>query len=224
MTTTPNRQRRGVPRWVWVLVGLAVAIALVVGVSMVFSKNRANTATPAPTPAPSASSAATAGADGCIAGRDNDAKSLIAGAKEQPQTEAGAAATAAGFMRFTYQYPWPSQSELTSSFSALSIAKDPKDAAEAAQEARSAPGPENARTGGMSFADARYVIEPTSTTEKVQIAIAAQSVADGVLNGNSVAMTLTMNWDDGVWRFADLQDGRSAEEILSQGTAFVGGC
>ncbi|MGP5220407.1 hypothetical protein [Arthrobacter rhombi] len=200
---------------------IVLVAGLVVGVSMFYAKSRKDEAT---APAPSSAPAAASGADGCIAGRDNDAKSLIEGAKKQAHTEDGAAATAAGFMRFTYRYPWASQADMTSAFAALSIAKDPKDAAEAAKTARSAPGPESANTAGMSFADARYVIEPESTPNKVQVTIASQTVTDGTLNGNSVSMTLTMNWDDGVWKFADLVDEPSTEDILSTGTAFVGGC
>ena len=220
--TTRSETRRPIPRWVWVLVAVLIVVGLVAGVSVFYASTRKDEATaPAPSSAPTAASS---GADGCIAGRDNDAKSLIEGAKKQAHTDEGAAATAAGFMRFTYRYPWASQEDMTSAFAALSIAEDPKDAAEAAKNARSAPGPDSANTAGMSFADARYVIEPESTPNKVQVTIASQTVTDGTLNGNSVSMTLTMNWDDGVWKFADLVEGSSTEDILSTGTAFVGGC
>lgn len=217
MTTTPNRQRRGVPRWVWVLLCLVLAIALVVGVSMVFSKNRVSTATPDPTPATSA-------ADGCIAGRDNDAKSLIAGAKKQPQSEAGATATAAGFMRLLMQYPWPSEAELTTAFSDLSMAENKQDAVQVARELRSNPGPKTARTAGSSFADARYLVEAGNTPKQVQVSIAAQGVTDGTLSGSETSMTFTMVWDDGVWKLADFGEGSNKAEILNNGAAFVGGC
>lgn len=221
MSTTPNRQRRGVPRWVWVLAGLVVAIALVVGVSMVFAKNRATTATPDPTPAPSA---VASGAYGCIAGRDNDSKSLIAGAKKQPQTEAGAAATAAGLMRFMMRYPWPSERELTSAFSSLSMVENTQEAATVAKQFRENAGPKTARTAGSSFADARYLVEPASSPEKVQLSIAAQAVTDGTLNGNTTTMTFSMAWSDGRWKLSDFGGDASEEEVIANGSSFVGGC
>lgn len=218
METESRKQKKGIPRWIWVLIALVVTGALVAGISAFFAQDRTPTEPPPPA---SSSSASAGGADGCIAGRDNDAESLVAGAHEQAQTEAGAAAVAAGFLRFTYSYPWPSEDELTTVFSELSVTED---AREAARSARSASGPETARTAGLSFADARYVIEPGSTSEQVRVSVAAQAVTDGTLNGLSMVMTVTMNWDDGVWRFADLGEESNESEILSNGAAFVGGC
>lgn len=222
MTTTPHRQKKRFPRWVFVLVVLVVVGAAVAGISALFASNRA--ATQAPPPPPPSSSVAMPGADGCIAGRDNDAKSLIAGAREQPQSEAGAVATAAGIMRFLMQYPWPNEQELITTFSELSMAEDVQDAEEAAEGFLSSAGPETARTAGSSFADARYIVEPGSAPAQIRISVAAQAVTDGTLNGSAVAMTFTMNWDDEVWKVEDLGEGSAESEILSNGAAFVGGC
>lgn len=220
MTTTPNRQKRGVPRWVWVLAGLVVAIALVVGVSVVFAKNRATTTTPAPTPSPSA---ATSGADGCIAGRDNDAKSLIAGARKQGQSDAGAAATAAGLFRFMFQYPWPKAHDLELMMRQLSTVDD-AEIASTAEALRETPGPKEARTAGYSIAEGRYVIEPGSTSTSVVVSVSAGAITDGQLNGETLTKTFTMVWQDDVWQLdgsnSNADDGGPADA----GVAFVGGC
>lgn len=203
------------------MIALVVAGALVTGISAFFARDRAATDTPEPTPS---ASPATAGADGCIAGRNNDAKSLVAGAREQAQTEAGAAAVAAGFLRFTYSYPWPSQEELTTAFSELSLVGETREAEDAAQGVRSNAGPESARTAGLAFADARYLVEPGGPPEEVNVSVAAQAVTDGTLNGEAGTITLTMHWDDGVWKVGDLREASGSSEVLNTGTAFVGGC
>lgn len=222
MTTTPHRQRRGVPRWGWALVALVVVGALVAGISALFSSNRASTEAPSP-PAPSLS-VATSDADGCIAGRDNDAKNLIAGAHEQPQSEAGAAAVAAGQMRFMFQYPWPEEEELTRMIGELWTVTSSEDAERNAQAIRSQEGPESARTAGASFADARYIVETDSTSERARISVAAQGVTDNQLNGSSTSMTFALVWKDDVWKLDEITTPRTAEDVLANGTAFVGGC
>lgn len=219
MTTTPNKQNREVPRWVWVLVTVVVA-ALVVGVSVVFSKNRESPAPPSAAPAPTI---ARAGADGCIAGRNNDAKSLIAGARKQPHTEGGAAATAAGLLRFMFQYPWPSEKELALMMSELSTV-DSSEIPATAKFLRQTPGPREARTAGYSIADGRYSIEPSSTENFVVVSIDAAAITDGRLNGESLVKTFTMAWDGQVWKLDGSDDSRADESNLENGVAFVGGC
>lgn len=220
--TTRNEARRPIPRWVWVLVAVLLVAGLVAGVSVFYASTRKDEA-PAPAPS-SAPTAAAGGADGCIAGRDNDAKSLIEGAKKQTHTDEGAAATAAGFMRFMLQYPWASEKDLASVFSQLSTAETAADAEKLAKGVRSNPGPETARSAGFSFADARYVIDPSSTKDEVQVSIAAQAITDGTVNGSTSATTFTMAWSDDVWTFVDSEEQESEKSILDNGAAFVGGC
>lgn len=223
MVTTSHRQRRRVPRWVWALVALVVVGALVAGVSALFAGNRASTDIPPPSPSAPAS-ADTAGADGCIAGRDNSAESLIAGARNQPQTEAGAAGVAAGQMRFLFQYPWPAEEELTEMIGELWMVTSNEEAEKNAQAIRSQNGPESARTAGASFADARYVVETGGTSERVSISVGAHGVTDNQLNGGSTSMTFALVWQDGVWKLDKIAASRSADDVLANGIAFVGGC
>lgn len=220
--STRSEARRPIPRWVWVLVAVLLVAGLVAGVSVFYANSRKNeTTAPAPSSAPTA---AAGGADGCIAGRDNDAKSLIEGAKKQAHTDEGAAATAAGFMRLMMQYPWASEKELTEVFTDLSVADNADEATKAARALRSTAGPETARTAGSSFADARYVVEPMSEQEGVRVSIAAQALTDGTLNGSSTSMSISMVWTAGSWKVADLGDETNETEILDNGAAFVGGC
>ena len=220
--STQSKEKRPVPRWVWILASIVLVVGLVAGVSAFYVSTRKDEAT-APAPA-SQSPAAVGGADGCIAGRDNDAASLIEGARKQPHTEDGAAATAAGFMRFMLQYPWASEKELASAFSQLSIAETPTEAEKLAKGVRANPGPETARTAGFSFADARYVIEPSSTKDEVQVSIAAQAITDGTVNGSTSATTFTMAWGEDVWTFVGSDEQDNEKSILDNGTAFLGGC
>lgn len=216
--STPQKGRR-LPRWVWIIVAVAVAVALVAGVSALYTTTRKDTPT-APPPAPPV---AASGADGCIAGRANDAASLLEGARKQPHTTEGAAATAAGFLRFSARYPWPSEQELTDVISAMYVLAPGEDAKTVAQDARSTSAPKNAQTAGFSVADGRYVIQPSSTQDEVLVSIASQVIIDGRSRGVS-ATTYTMVWSEGIWKVKDFEDLSDEQQILDTGAAFVGGC
>ena len=217
--STPQKGRK-LPRWAWVLVAVAVAVALVAGVSALYTSTRKDT----PAALPPAPPVAASGADGCIAGRANDADSLLEGARKQPHTAEGAAATAAGFLRFTAQYPWPSEQELVSVLTDMYVFNAGEDAQAMAQDYRSLAPPKAAQTAGFSFADGRYVIEPSSTSDEVQVSLAAQTVTDGTLNGSVLATTFTMVWSDGIWKGVGSEKIADEQGILDTGAAFVGGC
>lgn len=207
------------PRWAMILLAVAIVAALVAGISALYTSTRKDEVA-APTPPPLA---AAGGADGCIAGNINDAPSLLDGARQQPHTSQGAAATAAGFTRFAAQYPSPSEQQLTAVISDMYDLAPGEDAQELAKSYRSISAPDNVQTGGFSVADGRYVIEPTSTQDKVQVSIASQVIVDGRARGVS-ATTYTMAWSDGIWKFADSEEIEDEQRILDNGVAFIGGC
>lgn len=216
--TTPPKRRK-VPRWLWVLLAIVVVVGLVAGVSAFFAGNRdKEPVSPAPPPA------ASGGADGCIAGRDNDAESLIAGAKKQPHTDDGAASVAAGQMRYMFKYPWPAEEELTKMIGELWTVTSEQEAREGAQAVRNQTGPKEAATAGVSFADARYLIEPASSADYVEVTLAAQGITDHQLNGKSTSMTFTMTWESNTWKLDEITESRTAEDVLDNGASFVGGC
>lgn len=216
-----DESRRKVPRWAWVLVTVLVVVGLVAGVSVFYASTRKDEAA---APAPSAPSQAVAGgADGCIAGRDNNAQSLIAGAKKQAHTEEGAAATAAGLLRFMFQYPWPSQKQLEQTMGELSTVESSEISA-TAKSLRQTPGPREARTAGYSIADGRYRIGPESTSNSVVVSIDAAAITDGQLNGESLVKTFTMEWDGDIWKLDGSDDNGANDSNLDDATAFVGGC
>lgn len=218
---TRSSERRQVPRWVWVLAAIILVVGLVAGVSAFYASTRKDEAT---APAPSAPSpAAAGGADGCIAGRDNDAKSLIEGAKKQTHTDEGAVGTAAGMVRWILQYPWPSEKEATDVMTTLSTVTDKEEIASSVAALRQFPAPESARTGSITFADGRYVIE-SAEPDRVKVSVAGQGVADSQLTGKSAVMTLTMVWTNDTWKLTESDTGRTAEDALSNGVAFTGGC
>lgn len=204
------------------MVAVLLVGGLVAGVSVFYANSRKDEATaPAPSLAPTA---AAGGADGCIAGRDNDAKSLIEGAKKQAHTDEGAAATAAGFLRFAVQYPWPDEEQLAAVLSKLYVLDSGESVKDMAKTYQSISAPESARTAGYSLSDARYVIEPESTGDEVQVSIAAQAITDGTLNGGVLATTFTMAWSEGNWRLVDSEEITNEQPVLDTGAAFVGGC
>ncbi|MGP5397673.1 hypothetical protein ACTXMJ_15445 [Arthrobacter rhombi] len=218
---TRSEGRRPIPRWVWVLVAVLLVVGLVAGVSVFYAKSRKDETT---APAPSSAPAAASGADGCIAGRDNDARSLIEGAKKQAQTDDGAASVAAGQMRYMFKYPWPAEKELTKMIHELWTVTSESEATDSAQAVRNQAGPKEAATAGVSFADARYIIEPTSTADRVDVTLAAQGITDHQLNGKSTSMTFSMLWQSGIWKLDDITETRTAEDVLDNGSSFVGGC
>lgn len=213
------KKRKKLPRWALILLAVAVVAGLVAGISALYTSTRKD-AVVAPTPAPPA---AASGADGCIAGNINDAASLLKGARQQPHTAQGAAASAAGFLRFAAQYPWPSEQQLAAVISDMYVLAPGEDANEIAKSYRSNAAPDNIQTAGFSVADGRYVIEPASTQDKVQVSIASQVIVDGRAQGVS-ATTYTMAWADGIWTFADSEEIDDEQRILDNGVAFVGGC
>lgn len=207
------------PRWAMILLAVAIVAVLIAGISAIYTSTRKDEVA-APTPAPPV---AAGGADGCIAGNINDAPSLLDGAHQQPHTSQGAAATAAGFLRFTAQYPWPSEQQLTTVISDMYDLAPEEDANEIAKSYRSNAAPDNVQTAGFSVADGRYVIEPASTQDEVQVSIASQVIIDSKERGVS-ATTFTMAWSEGIWKFADSEDIDDEQRILDNGVAFVGGC
>lgn len=206
------------PRWAVILLAVALVAVLIAGISAIYTSTRKDEVV-APTPPPMAAG----GADGCIAGNINDAPSLLDGARQQPRTPQGAAATAAGFLRFALQYPWPSEQQLTAVISDMYVLAPGEDAQAMAKDALSTSAPENAQTAGFSVADGRYVIEPASTQDEVQVSIASQVIVDGRERGVS-ATTFTMAWGDGIWKFVDSEEITDEQRILDNGVAFVGGC
>ena len=216
---TPPKKGKKLPRWALILLGVAVVVGLVAGISALYTSTRKDeVAAPPPPPA------AAGGADGCIAGNINDAASLLDGARQQPHTSQGAAASAAGFLRFAAQYPWPSEQQLTAVISDMYVLAPGEDAQELAKSYRSISAPDNVQTGGFSVADGRYVIEPASTQDEVQVSIVSQVVTDGRLSGGVSATTYTMAWGDGIWTFVDSEEITDEQRILDNGVAFVGGC
>lgn len=216
---TPQKGR-GFPRWAWILVAVVVVVGLIAGVSMLYTSTRKDTPV-TPTTAPPV---AASGADGCIAGRANDADSLLEGARKQPHTAEGAAATAAGFLRFAAQYPWPTEQELTAVLTDIYVLAPGEDAQDLAKDALSTSPLKNAQTAGFSLANGRYVIEPSSSHDEVQVSVAAHVVNDGTLSGVTSATTYTLVWSDGIWKVADFKDIDDEQTILDAGAAFIGGC
>ncbi|WP_454812992.1 hypothetical protein [Paenarthrobacter nitroguajacolicus] len=212
--------RRRFPRWAWLVVGAVLVVALVGGVAAWY---QGNPQAGGPAPAPSATDDVTAIPNGCLAGTSNDADGLLKAQKEAPHSEAGAAGFAAAVLRWAAQYPRPSVSDSTS-VSAAILAKGATGtiANLAANLATAKPLP-GVNSGSLNFADGRYVVEE-STPDMVRVTVGGSEVRNGKSTDQQIASTLTIVWEDDMWKVRSDGTERTLDELFSSGSAFSGGC
>lgn len=215
--------RRGFPRWAIVVLSFVAVLAVVMGVSIWYQKNPSATVA---APAPSASAAPVGGEvpNGCLAGKDTSVTALIAAQKKAPHTEAGAVGLAAAFMRWGTQYPYPASGdgktvidELASSDADGSILDIPSNVA--AGKAR-----EGWASGGVSFAEGRYIVEDSSQ-DRVKVSIGGARIKNGLpLPDRKALGTFTLVWQDDEWKLQSSDPARTLEDLFTNGALLDGGC
>lgn len=218
-SSTPNA-RRGFPRWAWLVVGVVVALALVGGVSAWYQANP-QTSSPASTPAPSGSAAAVP--NGCLAGASNDAGSLLQAQKDAPHTQAGAVGFATAVQRWAAQYPRPSGkdgSTVAASILAKGATGTIADMAANIAAAKTFPGVTSA---SLNLADGRYFVEE-GTPDMVRVTVGGAEIVNGKSTDRKFASTLTVVWENNVWKVRSDGTERTLDDLFANGSAFSGGC
>lgn len=212
--------RRGFPRWAWFVIGIAVVIALVAGVSAWYQA--APRATGPTTSAPATSDAA-ALPNGCLAGASNEADGLLKAQKEAPRSEAGAVGLAAAVLRWIAQYPRPTAGDgATVSTAILAKGATGTVANLAANLAAAKPLP-GITSGSLNFADGRYVVEE-ATADMVRVTVGGAEVRNGKPTDQKIASTITLVWEDDVWKVRSDGNERPLDDLFATGSAFSGGC
>lgn len=212
--------RRGFPRWAWLVVGVVVVVALVGGVSAWY---QANPQPNGPAATPSATNDVAAIPNGCLAGASNDAAGLLKAQKEAPHSEAGAVGFAAAVLRWIAQYPRPSAGDGTT-VSAAILAKGATGTVAnlAANLAAAKPLP-GVTSGSLNFADGRYAVEE-ATPDMVRVTVGGAEVRNGKPTEQKIASTVTLVWEDSVWKVRSDGTERTLDELFASGSAFSGGC
>lgn len=212
--------RRGFPRWAWIVTSVVVLLALVGGVSAWYQTNR-RAGEPAATPASTAGVAAVP--NGCLAGPANDAASLLLAQKDAPHTQSGAVGFAAATLRWVAQYPRPSAKDgaaVAASVLAKGATGTIADLATNTASPKAYPG---VTSGSLNLANGRYVVEE-GTPDMVRVTAGGEVVQNGKSAGLNFASTLTMVWEDGVWKVRSDGNERTVDDLFANGSAFSGGC
>ena len=212
--------RRGFPRWAWLVVGAVVVIALVGGVAAWY---QGNPQASGPSAQPSATSDAAAIPNGCLAGTSNDAAGLLKAQKEAPHSQSGAVGFAAAVQRWAAQYPRPSAKDgSTVAASVLATGATGTIADMAANIAAAKPFP-GVSSASLNLADGRYFIEE-DTPDMVRVTVGGAEIINGKATDRKFGSTLTVVWEDNMWKIRNDGTARSLDELFATGSAFSGGC
>ena len=212
--------RRGFPRWAWLVVGLAVAIALVGGVSAWY---QAAPRDAGPSAAPTATTGPATTPNGCLAGVSNEAAGLLKAQKEAPHNEAGAVGFAAAVLRWIAQYPRPSAGDGTTVSTAILAKSATGTVANLASNLAAAKPLPGLTSGSLNFADGRYVVEE-ATPDMVRVTVGGAEVRNGKPTDQNIASTITLVWEDSVWKVRSDGNDRALDDLFATGSAFAGGC
>lgn len=212
--------RRGFPRWAWFVVGAVVVVALVGGVAAWY---QADPKASGPAAAPAATNGAAAIPNGCLAGPSNEAAALLKAQKEAPHSEAGAVGLAAAVLRWIAQYPRPSVADGATVSTALLAKGATGTVANLAANLAAAKTLPGVTSGSLNFADGRYVVEE-ATPDMVRVTVGGAEVRNGKPTEQKIASTLTLTWEDDVWKVRSDGNERPLDDLFATGSAFSGGC
>lgn len=212
--------RRGFPRWAWFVVGAVVVVALVGGVAAWY---QANPKASGPAATPAATNGAAAIPNGCLAGTSNEAAGLLKAQKEAPHSEAGAVGLAAAVLRWIAQYPRPSVADGTTVSTALLAKGATGTVANLAANLAAAKPLPGVTSGSLNFADGRYVVEE-ATSDMVRVTVGGAEVRNGKPTDQKIASTITLAWEDDVWKVRSDGNERPLDYLFATGSAFSGGC
>jgi hypothetical protein len=221
--TVPRR------RWPWVIVA-AVVVAVVVALLAVHfadgstAPRAATSSTPSPNrPSPVADPAPT----GCLGGPQRNAAMILKAQKLAPHTTNGAVEVATAFVRWLNQYPYPSAGTYAEiEKTGLSSSAPTQDLAKffASDPNLSGGLVPDGTTYYPSTVPGVYHVE-SAATDSVSASIGTGFVVQGVLSPTiRGSITVTVQWEDGVWKFVSSKGTRTTEDLFSIGTPFTDGC
>lgn len=220
-----GQRGRRMPRWAVVVIAIVLVLAVIVGVSVWYQMNPAKTpAAPPPATVSAPPGDASEIPNGCLAGKDTSAAALIAAQKKAPHTEAGAIGLAAAFTKWGWQYPYPSRTDgeaVVSSFASDDAGPSVK---ELVTRIASAKPREGWASGGLSFAEGRYLVDDSSS-DRVKVTVGGDQIKNGLPDGENKAFTtVTLVWATDRWKIQEIKPSRTLEDLFTNGAALAGGC
>lgn len=233
------------------VVGALVVLVVVLVVLLVLAmrgqdpQDPGATATPEPEPTETATHEGQPGEDhgaeldaaptGCLAGPSTDADMLLATQARAPHTAYGAVEVAASFMRWSNQYPFTDAKQnaaveegvLSAEEPAASWDLDDTSAIETTPELRedTPPGPADFGTPfTMSTRGGLWVVDPTSTDDRVTVHLSLGVVVDGALSAEHYGKgSPVLVWEGDAWRVVDMIP-TDTDALEAGGVEFTGGC
>lgn len=240
-------------RSLWpVLVGALVVLVLTLAVLLVVALNRGGTPQDPSTtaaPEPTESTDTHEGQDGenhgaelgepptgCLAGPGTDADMVLTTQARAPHTAYGAVEVAASFMRWANRYPFPDAAQITTVQDGVLSPEMPADKRDLAAgyelietdpqwREDTPPGPAEFGTPfTTSTRTGQWLVDPTSTDDRVTVHLSLGVVVDGVVSTEAYGIgSPVLVWEGDAWRIVDMVPTATAA-LEAGGTAFTGGC
>lgn len=227
--------RAGVPRWAVALMVLLALVAVVaVAVAVFAPRGQESLGAPAPEPiappatrvpfedaeVPTPTATTPAPADGCLGGQGELDQAVLAAQQDAPLTETGAAAFAATVIRWAFNGPPPPYQQVTAEQVLTG------DATSAAKSSLSSSKDLEGSSGSFDFSQGRYYVEAYDGRSAIVSYLAGSDVSqNGVLQGSVIVSgAVHLEAINGVWRYSDLSDERSLDDLQRIGIPYVGGC
>jgi hypothetical protein len=218
--------RSALPRWVFVVLAAVLVLAAVVGVSLWY-QNRPAAPVTTSTPVSSTVPVAADGGDipnGCLAGTSLSGEALLAAQKKAPHTQAGAVGLAAAFTRWGWQYPYPALADVQSVAEAFASSDDDPSIKNMATRLSTAQARSGWVSGGLSFAEGRYLVEEASA-DRVKVTVGGDQIKNGLPVPDTKGLTtITLLWADGGWKIQGIKPDMTTDDLFARGAALAGGC
>jgi len=229
----------------WPLVIGAAAAVVIVGGGVVFATTRGGEPTAAPTssapapsvtPSPTSAGSTGAGDDedaapptGCLGGQDRNAAMVLAAQKAAGHNSYGAVEVATAYYRFIWQSPVPASSDVQTVESDVISSGAAAEYRDLAGTYKQYPNVSNGDVADgtpfhLSTTNGLWMVDPSSTADRVTVNVAAGYVIDGALSPTkSTAQGFVMVWQDGAWH-VDGGAKPDAQQLANGGVRYTGGC
>ena len=152
-----------------------------------------------------------------------------------PHTAYGAVEVAASFMRWTNRYPFPDAEQIATIEDNVLSAEMPaerRDLAAGFAQIENTPELREDTPPGSPFGTpftvstrpGAWLVDPSSTDDRVTVHLSVGVVVDGVLSAETYGMgSPVLVWEDDAWRVVDTVPTETAA-LEAGGVTFLGGC